>query len=69
MRKNQYQIPEQSLDTSVGSYCFTCSWITLVKEKELQKVLDFRIRETYSYSRKYERGAYLRSHTDEYHVR
>ena len=57
--------PDQNLDTSVGCYCFPPavglhSWL----KKELQKVLDFRIRETYSYSRKYVRGAYLRSHTD-----
>ena len=57
--------PEQSLNTSAGSYCFPPAvglhaWL----KRELQKVLDFRIRETYSYSRKYTRGAYLRAHTD-----
>jgi hypothetical protein len=34
--------------------------------RELQKILNFKIRETYSYSRKYIRGAYLRSHTDRF---
>ena len=32
--------------------------------KELQKRIDMGLHQTYSYTRKYERGAYLRAHTD-----
>lgn len=56
-----------SRNTSEGGYQFPPAvglhhWM----RRELQKILNFKIRETYSYSRKYIRGAYLRSHTDRF---
>lgn len=57
--------PEESFFSSSGAYCTPMGvmlhrWIT----KELENTIDLSLKETYSYTRKYERQAYLRSHTD-----
>ena len=57
--------PKDSLQKSHGSYCFPPAvalhhWM----RNALRDVLDLRLKETYSYTRKYERGAYLKAHTD-----
>ena len=57
--------PPASLKKSHGSYCFPPAvalhhWL----RNALRDVLDIRLKETYSYTRKYERGAYLKAHTD-----
>jgi len=57
--------PKDSLGKSRANYCtpMAVSLHRWLKEK-LNNVIDMGLRETYSYSRKYERGAYLRAHTD-----
>jgi len=57
--------PKDSLQKSYGSYCFPPAvalhhWL----RNALRDALDLRLKETYSYTRKYERGAYLKAHTD-----
>jgi hypothetical protein len=57
--------PENSLRKSEGCYCFPPAislhhWL----RNALREVLDIHLGETYSYTRKYVRGAYLKSHTD-----
>jgi hypothetical protein len=57
--------PKPTLQKSHGSYCFPPAvalhhWM----RNALRDVLDLRLKETYSYTRKYERGAYLKAHTD-----
>ena len=57
--------PKDSLGKSKANYCtpMAVSLHRWLKEK-LDNVIDMGLRETYSYTRKYERGAYLRAHTD-----
>ena len=57
--------PKDSLFKSQGSYNFPPS-IALHRwmRDNLDKVFDFKLVETYSFTRKYDRGAYLRAHTD-----
>jgi len=57
--------PKNSLYKSQGCYCFPPAvalhrWL----RDNLRGVLSLQLTETYSYTRKYERGAYLKSHTD-----
>jgi len=57
--------PKDSLNKSKANYCTPMAvglhrWL----HDALDDVIDMDLRETYSYSRKYERGAYLRAHTD-----
>lgn len=57
--------PKKSLYKSHGGYCFPPAvalhrWL----RDNLRGVFDMDLIETYSYTRKYERGAYLKSHTD-----
>lgn len=57
--------PKNSLYKSHGGYCFPPAvalhrWL----RDNLRGVLCLDLIETYSYTRKYERGAYLKSHTD-----
>lgn len=57
--------PKNSLYKSHGCYCFPPAvalhrWL----RDNLTNVLSLQLTETYSYTRKYERGAYLKSHTD-----
>jgi len=57
--------PKSTLQKSYGSYCFPPAvalhhWL----RNALRDVLDLRLKETYSYTRKYQRGAYLKAHTD-----
>jgi len=57
--------PKNSLYKSHGGYCFPPAvalhrWL----RDNLRDVLSLQLTETYSYTRKYERGAYLKSHTD-----
>ena len=60
-----YNSPENSLRKSEGCYCFPPAislhhWL----RNALREVLDLHLGETYSYTRKYVRGAYLKAHTD-----
>ena len=57
--------PQESLFSSSGAYSTPMGvmlhrWLT----KKLESAIDLTLKETYSYTRKYERQAYLRSHTD-----
>ena len=57
--------PEQSLHTSRGAHTTPMGvamhrWLY----KKLQKEFDLQLWETYSYTRKYVRGGYLRAHSD-----
>jgi hypothetical protein len=57
--------PKSSLRKSQGCYSFPPSvslhrWL----RDNLDKVIDMQLVETYAYSRKYERGAYLKAHSD-----
>lgn len=57
--------PKDTLQKSEGCYCFPPAvglhrWL----RDNLRGVIDLRLRETYSYTRKYTRGAYLKAHTD-----
>lgn len=57
--------PKDSLNKSQANYC-TPMAVSLHRwlKNKLDNVIDMGLRETYSYTRKYERGAYLRAHTD-----
>ena len=57
--------PKSSLEKSHGAYCFppAVALHHYVRNK-LRDVLNLKLRETYSYSRKYYRGAYLKAHSD-----
>jgi hypothetical protein len=57
--------PEDTLFKSTGGYC-TPMGVALHRwlRNELRNTIDLNLRETYSYTRKYERGAYLKAHTD-----
>ena len=60
-----YKNPEESIGKSKGGYCTT--WGIALHgyiHNKLKDYIDMDLRETYSYTRKYERGAYLGSHTD-----
>ncbi len=57
--------PKESIGKSTGGYCspWGVALNRFLKDK-LKRVLDFELGETYSYTRKYERGAYLSAHRD-----
>ena len=57
--------PKDSMGKSMGMYCspFGIALHRWAWEK-LKHHIDMDLEETYSYSRKYERGAYLRAHAD-----
>jgi hypothetical protein len=57
--------PESSKNTSKAGYC-TPMGVALHRWlwDNLAGTIDMQLGETYSYTRKYERGAYLRAHTD-----
>lgn len=57
--------PEDSLQKSMGGHSFppAVAMHRYLWEK-LKGVIDLDLKETYAYSRKYERGAYLKAHTD-----
>ncbi len=60
-----YKNPEDSIGKSKGGYC--TPWGIALHgyiHNKLKDYIDMDLRETYSYTRKYERGAYLGSHTD-----
>ena len=57
--------PKESLYKSVGAYQFPPAvglhrWL----RDQLENTLDFKLCETYCYTRKYDRGAYLKAHLD-----
>ena len=57
--------PESSIGKSSGGYC--TPWGVALHDyihKKLDDYIDMELRMTYSFSRKYVRGAYLASHTD-----
>ena len=57
--------PKSSIGKSKGGYC--TPWGVALHgfiHNKLKDYIDLDLRETYSYTRKYERGAYLGSHTD-----
>jgi hypothetical protein len=60
-----YKNPIDSIGKSEGKYC-SPQGIALSHyiHKKLDDYIDMDLRETYSYTRKYVRGAYLGSHTD-----
>ena len=57
--------PQSSLEKSHGAYCFppAVALHHYVRNK-LRDYLNLKLRETYSYTRKYYRGAYLKAHSD-----
>jgi hypothetical protein len=60
-----YKNPLSSIGKSDGGYC--TPWGIALQSyihKKLKDYIDMDLRETYSYTRKYVRGAYLGSHTD-----
>lgn len=60
-----YKNPLSSIGKSDGGYC--TPWGIALHgyiHKKLKDYIDMNLRETYSYTRKYVRGAYLGSHTD-----
>ena len=60
-----YKNPKQTIGKSDGGYC--TPWGIALHgfiHKKLKDFIDLDLRETYSYTRKYNRGAYLGSHTD-----
>ena len=60
-----YKNPLSSRGTSKGGYC--TPWGVALHgfiHNKLKDYIDLDLRETYSYTRRYERGAYLGSHTD-----
>ncbi len=60
-----YKNPDSSIGKSMGGYC--TPWGIALHgyiHNKLKDYIDMDLRETYSYTRKYERGAYLGSHTD-----
>ena len=57
--------PEDSLRKSIG--CYNAPWGVALHRycwDKLKGVIDMDLGETYSYSRKYERGAFLKAHAD-----
>ena len=57
--------PQDSLEKSMG--CYNAPWGVALHRycwDKLKGVIDMNLGETYSYSRKYERGAYLKAHAD-----
>ena len=58
--------PESSIGKSKAGYCtpWGVALHRYIKEKLINTCIDMELRETYSYTRKYERGAFLTSHTD-----
>ena len=60
-----YKNPMSSIGKSKGGYC--TPWGVALHgfiHNKLKDYIDMDLRETYSYTRKYERGAYLGTHTD-----
>ena len=60
-----YRNPKSSIGKSKGGYC--TPWGIALHgyiHNKLKDFIDLDLRETYSYTRKYTRGAYLGSHTD-----
>ena len=60
-----YKNPQSSIGKSKGGYC--TPWGVALHgfiHNKLKDYIDLDLRETYSYTRRYERGAYLGSHTD-----
>tara|TARA_Y100001951_G_scaffold103551_1_gene112668 strand:+ start:879 stop:1880 length:1002 start_codon:yes stop_codon:yes gene_type:complete len=60
-----FKNPESSIGKSRGGYC--TPWGIALHQyvwKALEHYIDIPLRQTYSYTRKYERGAYLASHVD-----
>jgi len=60
-----FNSPKNSIGKSHGAYC--SPWGVALNRylcDKLRGVLDIDVRETYSYTRKYDRGAYLSSHRD-----
>lgn len=57
--------PQSSLEKSHGAYCFppAVALHHYVRNK-LRDHLNLKLRETYSYTRKYYRGAFLKAHSD-----
>jgi len=60
-----YDSPKETLNKSVGAYNFPPAvgmhrWL----RDNLDNVFDIKLVDTYSYTRKYDRGAFLRAHTD-----
>ena len=58
--------PESSIGKSKAGYCtpWGVALHRYIKEKLINTCIDMELRETYSYTRKYERGAFLTAHTD-----
>ena len=60
-----FKNPKSSIGKSDGGYC--TPWGIALHQyvwKQLEHYIDLPLRQTYSYSRKYDRGAYLASHVD-----
>ena len=60
-----YKNPQSSIGKSKGGYC--TPWGVALHgfiHNKLKDYIDMDLRETYSYTRKYTRGAYLGTHTD-----
>ena len=60
-----YKNPQSSIGKSKGGYC--TPWGVALHgfiHNKLKDYIDLDLRETYSYTRMYERGAYLGTHTD-----
>ena len=60
-----YKNPKDSIGKSSGKYC--SPWGNALSHyihEKLKNCFDMTLEETYSYTRKYDRGAYLGSHTD-----
>jgi len=60
-----YKNPKDSIGKSAGKYC--SPWgiaLSHYIHNKLEDYMDMNLVETYSYTRKYHRGAYLGSHTD-----
>ena len=65
VRDITYKNPESSIGKSKGGYC--TPWGVALHgfiHNKLKDYIDLDLRETYSYTRMYERGAYLGTHTD-----
>ena len=60
-----YKSPKDSIGKSIGGYCspWGVALNRYLKDK-LKGVIDLELGETYSYTRKYKRGAYLSAHRD-----
>ncbi len=60
-----FKSPKESIGKTQGGYC--TPWGIALHQyvwKQLEHYIDLPLRQTYSYSRKYDRGAYLASHVD-----